>query len=252
MDKLQWFKFTTMDWMMGKIQKCPEVTQARFLRLCCLYWNKDCNLSIEDAEIEIDKEHLDILLSKKIIKIVDDLIIIEFLNEQLNGICETSIKRRDAVNKRWEKKRSKEIQNNTSVLKNDTSVIQSDTDKSRVREEEIRVDNIKKNNIDERKLKFASTLKPFVETYGRNLIKEFYEYWTEPNKSNTKFKQELEKTWSLERRLETWAKNDKNFKKEKGSAQKEKSEIIAGRQTMETIQKNLDTTGLYVPGVGNQ
>jgi hypothetical protein len=34
--------------------------------------------------------------------------------------------------------------------------------------------------------------------------------------------------------------------------QKEKSEIVAGRQTMETIKKNLDTTGLYVPGVGNQ
>jgi hypothetical protein len=36
------------------------------------------------------------------------------------------------------------------------------------------------------------------------------------------------------------------------TTQKEKSEIVAGRQTMETIQKNLDTTGLYVPGVGDQ
>ena len=36
--------------------------------------------------------------------------------------------------------------------------------------------------------------------------------WTEPNKSNSKFRQELEKTWSLKRRLETWSKNDKNFK----------------------------------------
>ena len=65
MDKLQWFKFTPSDWMMGKIQRCPEITQARFMRLCCLYWNKECLLSIEDAEIEIDKEHLDILIAKK-------------------------------------------------------------------------------------------------------------------------------------------------------------------------------------------
>lgn len=74
-------------------------------------------------------------------------------------------------------------------------------------------DNVKLNNIEDRKLKFASTLEPFLPVYGRDLINEFFKYWTEPNKSNTKFKQELEKTWSLERRLETWSKNDKNFNK---------------------------------------
>lgn len=70
-----------------------------------------------------------------------------------------------------------------------------------------------KFKIEERKLKFADTLKPFLNVYGRELLNEFYAYWTEPNKSNTKFKQELQKTWDLSRRLETWAKNDKNFNK---------------------------------------
>jgi len=73
---------------------------------------------------------------------------------------------------------------------------------------QITNNKITNNNIDERKSKFASTLKPFVEVYGREMINDFYKYWTEPNKSNTKFKQELEKTWSVERRLETWSKND--------------------------------------------
>ena len=82
------------------------------------------------------------------------------------------------------------------------------------------------NNIEERKLKFASTLEPFLETYGKEFLNDFYKYWTEPNKSNTKFKQELEKTWSLERRLETWAKNQKIFEKEKSSAKKEKDLIL--------------------------
>jgi hypothetical protein len=89
MEKLQWFKFSPSDYMMGKIQRCPEVTQARFVRLCCLYWNKECNLSIEDAIIEIDKEHLDILLLKKIIKIENDFLIIDFLNEQMENIKES-------------------------------------------------------------------------------------------------------------------------------------------------------------------
>jgi hypothetical protein len=73
--------------------------------------------------------------------------------------------------------------------------------------------NVNVNNIEERKLKFATTLQPYLLTYGKSFLNDFYKYWTEPNKSNSKFKMELEKTWSLERRFETWAKNEKNFNK---------------------------------------
>jgi hypothetical protein len=72
---------------------------------------------------------------------------------------------------------------------------------------------LKTNTIEERKQKFASTLEPFVSKYGRKMITDFFKYWTEPNKSDTKFRMELEKTWSLERRLETWASRDKDFNK---------------------------------------
>lgn len=73
------------------------------------------------------------------------------------------------------------------------------------------VNEIKKISIDDRKLKFATTLESFKDTYPRTLLNDFYKYWSEPNKSKTKFRQELEKTWDLSRRLETWAKNDKSF-----------------------------------------
>lgn len=212
MEKLQWFKFTPTDWVMGKIQRCPETTQARFMRLICLYWNKECVLNYEDAEIEIDKDHLEILINKKIIKVIDDFIQIEFLNEQLCGISETSEKRRQAVLQRWNKVK----QIDTSVSNNYTSVLQKDTEKRREEKRKIIEDN-----IDSRKLKFAHTLKPFINNYTKELIREFYNYWTEPNKSNTKFKQELERTWSLERRLETWAKNDTNFNNNNHKKQKQ-------------------------------
>jgi len=65
-----------------------------------------------------------------------------------------------------------------------------------------------KNNIDSRKLKFSESLKPFLDKYGKELLNDFYAYWSEPNKSNSKFKQELEKTWSLESRLTRWSNND--------------------------------------------
>lgn len=79
--------------------------------------------------------------------------------------------------------------------------------------------NKEQETIEQRKLKFASTLQPFLEKYGKEFLNDFYKYWTEPNKSNSKFKQELEKTWDLSRRLETWAKNDKNFNKPKTAPQ---------------------------------
>lgn len=38
---------------------------------------------------------------------------------------------------------------------------------------------------------------------------EFFEYWTEPNKSGSKMRWELEKTWDLKRRLQRWARTSK-------------------------------------------
>lgn len=175
MDKLQWFKFMPTDWVMGKIQRCPEITQARFMRLICLYWNKECILSIEDAEIEIDKEHLDILIGKKIVKIEDDFLIIDFLNEQLDGIAETSQKRREAVLQRWAKVK----QNNTSVLNNDTSVLQNDTEKSRVEIDKTRKDkNIPTWND------FYLYAKEKEPNINQSALKNKYDAWIENDWKN--------------------------------------------------------------------
>lgn len=57
---------------------------------------------------------------------------------------------------------------------------------------------------------FQESLRPFLDIYGRDLLNDFYAYWTEPNKSKTKMRYELEKTWDVARRLNTWSRN--NFK----------------------------------------
>ena len=94
------------------------------------------------------------------------------------------------------------------------------------------------NNIEDRKLKFASTLKPFLDTYGRDTLLEFYEYWTEPNQSNTKFKQELQETWSLQRRLKRWTKSD--FSKGKaistGQPSKMESMVNSAKEALNMLQ----------------
>ena len=68
-----------------------------------------------------------------------------------------------------------------------------------------------KANLEIRTLAFKNSLIPFKQKYSIEMLKDFFGYWTEPNKSNTKLKFELQQTWSISRRLETWAKNDKTF-----------------------------------------
>ena len=72
------------------------------------------------------------------------------------------------------------------------------------------------NNIKEREIKFKNQVFKFTHTktgkplYNKNLLEEFYLYWSEPNKSNTKMNYELKPTFDIGRRLATWVKNDFN------------------------------------------
>ena len=101
---------------------------------------------------------------------------------------------------------------------------------SKVSQEQIKVEannnnnnNVNNNkNLEERKNDFASLLQPYIEKYGREMLNEFYFYWTEPNQSKTKMKFEMEKTWSLERRLNNWSKNSVHFGGAQSKAEKPK------------------------------
>lgn len=111
-----------------------------------------------------------------------------------------TVRERNSVNarKRWDATASSGIPNDTK---------NADIDKGIDKDKDI-------NSIDIRKLKFADTLKPFLDKYGKEMIRKFYDYWTEPNKSNTKFKQELQKTWDVKRRLDSWSSNNFDNKKQ--------------------------------------
>jgi len=67
------------------------------------------------------------------------------------------------------------------------------------------------NKIESRSQIFKDSLLEYKNKHQVNMLKEFYNYWTEPNQSKTKMRFELEKTWSLDRRLETWAKRENSF-----------------------------------------
>ena len=75
-------------------------------------------------------------------------------------------------------------------------------------------DNVNNNNIDSRKLKFADSLKPFLDTYGKETLNDFYGYWTEKGEKDKKMRFEKQTSFDIKRRLTTWTKNDYNKKKE--------------------------------------
>lgn len=60
-----------------------------------------------------------------------------------------------------------------------------------------------------RKEEFYQSLVPFLESYPKDMIRGFFDYWSEMNKSGTRMRFELERTWELTKRLTTWAKREK-------------------------------------------
>jgi hypothetical protein len=65
--------------------------------------------------------------------------------------------------------------------------------------------------LEKKQKDFYSELIPYTATYGKDMVRLFYDYWREPNKSKTRMKWESEKTWDLVLRLKRWDKN--NFSK---------------------------------------
>lgn len=66
--------------------------------------------------------------------------------------------------------------------------------------------------VEKRERTFRDGLAPFVSKYGEEMIRAFCDYWTERNKSGTKMRFELEKTWDTARRLVRWDMNNNKFK----------------------------------------
>jgi hypothetical protein len=81
--------------------------QGGFIRLCCVYWTKECNLSIEDAELEIGASIFAELVKFKIVKTEGQKIAITFLDDNRNSAIEHSIHSKTGGKKSAEARRQK-------------------------------------------------------------------------------------------------------------------------------------------------
>lgn len=73
----------------------------------------------------------------------------------------------------------------------------------------------------DREAEFKNSLQPFLSKYGKDLLNDFYLYWTEKKPRGRKMAFEMKKTFDIERRLITWNKNDFN-NKNNGNSKSEK------------------------------
>lgn len=78
--------------------------------------------------------------------------------------------------------------------------------------------------LETRKMNFRKTLIPYEVKYGKPMINDFFEYWTETNKSRTKMRFEMQKTWETAKRLATWATRDNDYNGKRNDKQKNEAE----------------------------
>ena len=64
-------------------------------------------------------------------------------------------------------------------------------------------------SLESRRKRFYDSLIPFVERYGKSMIRDFYDYWSEADRAaKPRMRFEKEKSWELNRRLGRWARNN--------------------------------------------
>jgi len=156
------------------------------------------------------------------------------LNNHIEEINNKSKKAKESVSKRW---------NNTNVIRtyndsNTSKVNKSIVDKSKLNK---RIEDFKKS----------------VHAIG-DISKEdkndFFMYWTEMNKSGTKFRAEMEKTFDVSRRLKRWANN--GFNKQKSRFPDHYDSLlmkrldVSAQKEYEQHLKNLGYVTEYNPNAG--
>lgn len=146
--------------------------------------------------------------------------------EKYNDVIE---KRREAgrisAEKRKQLKESKHVPTNSTSVESVEQRATNSTDNVNVNDNENKdntPDGVSKKDAAKaatlkRREEFKKSLYSFVGKYGDRMIEAFFSYWGELNKSETKMRFEMQKTWEVGLRLATWAKNEKpKFKTDPG------------------------------------
>ena len=59
--------------------------------------------------------------------------------------------------------------------------------------------------LNDRKHEFYQSILPYYDKYSRDMLNDFYEYWTELDKRGKRMRFEMQKTWETGKRLSLWS-----------------------------------------------
>ena len=83
---------------------------------------------------------------------------------------------------------------------------------------------------------FRQELKQYTLEFGEDMINEFFLYWSEPNRSKTKMRKDIERTWDTHRRLLTWfRRHNENIMRH--GTYIERKEAAKRQSDMESMQR---------------
>ena len=168
---------------------------------------KDYTLNIKDInciafDLRVDENIIqDIIFNYNLFEIEDDF----FYSRSLKRRMECMDKKRVALSEAG-KKGARVKAKAKATLKAPLSI---KVNKSKVNKSKI--------NIIKREEVFKKQVFEFNNQYDYNLLKDFFDYWTEPNKSNSKMLWEQKPTFDVGRRLARWAANDFSSSKKNGA-----------------------------------
>tara|TARA_Y100000361_G_C11118424_1_gene321769 strand:- start:45 stop:794 length:750 start_codon:yes stop_codon:yes gene_type:complete len=156
------------------------------------------------------------------------------LNNHIEEINNKSKKAKESVSKRW---------NNTKVIR---TYNDSNTSKEEYNKE-------KESTLNKRIEDFKKSIQS-IEGINKEDKNDFFLYWTEMNKSGTKFRAEMEKTFDVSRRLKRWANNGFNKKKSRFPDHYDsllmKRLDVSAQKEYEQHLKNLGYVTEYNPNAG--
>ena len=99
---------------MGRISRQPAEVQVAFIRLCCVYWNAECEMSTDHAELEADG-HLERLLQTRLVESNGPSVFIKFLDIQWEEANLHRTKMSQAGKRSAERRSAKVEENPTKV-----------------------------------------------------------------------------------------------------------------------------------------
>lgn len=101
MAEYSWFKFDPGKWLIGTVQDLSPEGQGAFINFLCIYWTKDCKVTVTTAKVR-SRGFYDEFLEKGLIKVKENGdVSISWLDHHLAGLKGKSAQLSENAQKRW-------------------------------------------------------------------------------------------------------------------------------------------------------